>query len=206
MRTGFWAVGAVAIGTAATSYAQPSKFSVDNWEVVGVRLEMNSAQAEAALRERGYTITRKSMMQNFEERVQSALGKTVESATAVYQLEAMKGLESVSIKFRALPSGTAVQELWYRVPAGQVSASTAIAALTQRVGPPPAKRSAANRAVWCKDGSDPRYCDRDGPSLSVGSSDNTLIHMDAGLGLFKKQEADVAAAAQASPNRIKPTF
>ena len=86
-------------------------------------------------------------------------------------------------------------------------AAEAIASMRSRLGPPVAKRSGPTNAVWCKDGPNPRWCDGATPSAEISSGwETTSIMLKAGTDMQARADAQVAAAAKASPKRIKPSF
>ncbi|HEX8556378.1 MAG TPA: hypothetical protein VF695_16885, partial [Sphingomonas sp.] len=164
---------------ASAQRAQPAP---KGWEVTGIRLEMDERQVKAALLERGYAIARTEQTLSFQERVQASMGKTVRTSSAIGEVTATKGTESVRIFFVQTAAGASVSGVTYNVPLGQVSGADAVDLMTRRLGPPPPKRSRSGGAVWCKDGPNPRYCDPMAPSVEVSSyaGTGTSIVMKAG--------------------------
>lgn len=194
--------------TGAAALAAPG--TPATWEVSGVKLGMNDEQAEAALKARGFTVVNTSRGWGFKQQVQSALGQNPGNVSAaVTDIEATKGNERVRLKFINVASGTTVSQVYYTIPTGQLSGEEAVAAMIKRVGPPAAKRLSKDSATWCTD--DPRrpaWCDGVHPSLSVSAMGGvpTAIILEAGRELWARHDAEVAAAAKASPARVKPSF
>lgn len=143
----------------ATTAAAQTATSISQFDVAGVRLGMTPAQARAALLQNGYKVTEDRYVTNqtWEELIQSALASRLknytarESRTGGRNLEANKDpRQTIKVTFLATPRGMRVENVEYRIPAGDITKADFDANVARKYGEPTRRVSWA--ALWCSPG------------------------------------------------------
>ena len=134
----------------------PETYIVDQFDIAGVTLGMQPADARAALEERGFKMAEPDKWDtkrgpSFDELVMIMAGDLDEDSgrDSWSQMVFKKGTEEgVSIQFKPLPTGTAAYEIFYYNMSPAMTMERFMPALEQKYGRAPYVASGGGRAYW----------------------------------------------------------